>query len=203
MGRKREFDEHRMLAVIRDQFWSQGYEGTSTYDLMAATGLGKGSIYMAYGNKHELYLRTFAEYCDGIVGEAQQALSAAAGGTAVRRVEAYLLGLASQFSRQSPPIGCYLTKVTVDLAAADAAVAAIAKRTHESIAGAFTSAIREAQATGEVDADTNADALGYLMLTVIRGIDCLARAGTDGDTLTATVHAALGALHPRAHAQPR
>jgi hypothetical protein len=30
MGRKREFDEDRMLAVIRDQFWSRGYEATST-----------------------------------------------------------------------------------------------------------------------------------------------------------------------------
>src|SRR5437667_182856 len=112
MGRKRGFDEDRMLAVIRDQFWSQGYEGTSTYDLMAATGLGKGSIYKAYGNKHELYLRTFTDYCDGIV----------------------------------------------------------------------------------------ADARGYLMLAVIRGMDCLARAGTDGGTLTATVHAALGTLHRPARA---
>src|SRR5258706_11453962 len=176
MGRKRGFDEDRMLAVIRDQFWSQGYEGTSTYDLMAATGLGKGSIYKAYGNNHELYLSTFSDYCDGIVAEARQALSAAGSLTAVQRVEAYLLDLASQFSQQSPPIGCYLTKATVDLAAADASVAAIAKHTYESIAGAFASAIREAQATGEADADLDADALGDPMLAVIRGMDCLAPA---------------------------
>src|SRR6266705_2712010 len=119
MGRKRGFDEDRMLAVIRDQFWSQGYEGTSTYDLMAATGLGKGSIYKAYGNKHELYLRTFTDYCDGIVADARTALSTPARPSPTSRIEAYLLDLATAFTRRSPRLGCYLTKVTVDLAATD------------------------------------------------------------------------------------
>ena len=198
MGRKREFDEDEMLAVIRDQFWSRGYDGTSTYDLMEATGLGKGSIYKAYGNKHELFLRTFRDYCEGLAAGARQALSAESELSPVKRVEAYLLGITDHTTRQSPRLGCYLTKVTVDLAAMDDEVAKIAKATYQEIAGAFEAAVREGQAVGEVDPDKDAKALGYLMTATIRGIDCLARSGMAGSILVATARAALSALRTAA-----
>lgn len=194
MSRTRGFDKDQMLAVIRDQFWSGGYEGTSTYDLMEATGLGKGSLYKAYGNKHELYLRTFDDYCQGIVAEALQSLAPAAGASPLERIEGYLLGIADQMIQQSPHVGCYLTKATVDLAATDSAMAKIAKGAYESIAGAFESAVREAQSAGEVDAQADAKGLGYLLLSVIRGVDCMSRTGVAADVLTATVRAALDAL---------
>ncbi|MDH6622914.1 AcrR family transcriptional regulator [Streptomyces sp. LBL] len=60
MGRKRGFDETTVLDVVRDRFWITGFDGTSTYDLMEATGLGIGSIYKAFGNKHDLCVRTTA-----------------------------------------------------------------------------------------------------------------------------------------------
>ena len=194
MARKRGFDENQMLAVIRDQFWSRGYEGTSTYDLMEVTGLGKGSIYKAYGNKHELYLHTFDDYCGDLVAEARKSLAPEAGGTPLERIERFLLAVTDQMTRQSPRVGCYLTKATVDLAAIDDAVAKIAKGAYESIADAFASAVREAQATGEVDADKDANGLGYLLLSVIRGVDCLSRTGMTADVLVATARAALAAL---------
>ncbi|WP_217559267.1 TetR/AcrR family transcriptional regulator [Streptomyces sp. GbtcB6] len=194
MGRTRGFDEGEMLAVIRDQFWSRGYEGTSTYDLMAATGLGKGSIYKAYGNKHELYLHTFDDYCKTLVAEARQALAPEAGGTPLERIGHYLMDITGQMSRQSPPDGCYLTKATVDQAAADGAVAKIARDAYENIAGAFESAVREAQSAGEVAADRDARGFGYLLLSVLRGVDCLSRTGVTTDILTATAQAALTSL---------
>src|SRR5579859_6066338 len=135
MGRTRGFDMDQTLAVIRDQFWSRGYEGTSTYDLMEATGLGKGSLYKAYGNKHELYLRTFDDYCETIVAEARDRLAPEAGSSPLERIEAYLLDITGLMIAQSPHVGCYLTKATVDLAATDDAVAKIAKDAYESIAG--------------------------------------------------------------------
>src|SRR6266567_8398489 len=76
-----------VMGTLQPQFWSGGYEGTSTYDLMEATGLGKGSLYKAYGSKHELYLRTFDDYCQRIVAEARQSLAPAAGASPLERIE--------------------------------------------------------------------------------------------------------------------
>jgi AcrR family transcriptional regulator len=72
MGRKRGFDETTVLDVVRDRFWTTGFDGTSTYDLMDATGMGKGSIYKAFGNKHSLYVRVFSDYCQGLVAQARE-----------------------------------------------------------------------------------------------------------------------------------
>jgi AcrR family transcriptional regulator len=40
-----------------------GFAGTSIDEVAAATGLGKGSLYGAFGDKRQLYLRVFDRYC--------------------------------------------------------------------------------------------------------------------------------------------
>jgi TetR/AcrR family transcriptional repressor of nem operon len=57
MARPRKFTEEDVVTAARDQFWSAGYAGTSLEDLTEATGLGRGSLYGAFGDKHALYLR--------------------------------------------------------------------------------------------------------------------------------------------------
>ena len=50
MARPRTFDEQEVVAAARDEFWERGYAATSVDDLTAATGLGKGSLYGAFGD---------------------------------------------------------------------------------------------------------------------------------------------------------
>ena len=58
VGRPREFDEDAVLTAAMDAFWRQGYEATSLSDLCACTGLHKGSLYQAFGGKHELFMKS-------------------------------------------------------------------------------------------------------------------------------------------------
>ena len=60
MGRPREFNEEEALAKIMDVFWARGFEGATVSDLMAATGLKKGSLYAAFGDKRAMYLKALA-----------------------------------------------------------------------------------------------------------------------------------------------
>ena len=62
MPRPREFDEADVLAAARDEFWWRGYNATSIDDLTAATGLGKGSLYGAFGDKHGLFMLALDDY---------------------------------------------------------------------------------------------------------------------------------------------
>jgi hypothetical protein len=55
-GAIRSFDEGEVLRVVRDQFWSTGYAAARVDDIAAATGLGKGSLYGAFGDKHQLFV---------------------------------------------------------------------------------------------------------------------------------------------------
>ena len=63
MPRPRNFDEDTVVAAARDRFWGGGYAATSVDDLTAATGLGKGSLYGAFGDKHGLFVRALDGYC--------------------------------------------------------------------------------------------------------------------------------------------
>src|SRR3569833_3457972 len=63
MARPRKFDESGVLRAARVQFWSTGYAGTSMDNIAEVTGLGKGSLYGAFGGKRELFHRVFDEYC--------------------------------------------------------------------------------------------------------------------------------------------
>ena len=67
MARPREFDNDKVLDALRDVFWEHGYEGTSYSHIMAATGLQKGSLYSAFGDKRALYLQALARYDMGHV----------------------------------------------------------------------------------------------------------------------------------------
>lgn len=196
MGRRRGFDEDAVLNVVRDQFWTTGFVGTSTYDLMEATGLGKGSIYKAFGNKHDLYVRVFSDYCRDLVAQAREQLH---GGpkavlpSPMARLEHYIVSLAGE----SPHRGCFLTKVTADRAGEDEEVAQTARRAFDDLAGALAGAIRDAQDAGEVADHVDSSALGYLLLSVIRGIDSIAKADVDVTTLEQAARSAV-ALIPRA-----
>src|SRR3954467_11669196 len=69
MPRPRMFDEGDVVAAARDEFWSRGYAATSVEDLTSATGLGKGSLYGAFGDKHGLFVRALDDYIGGALDD--------------------------------------------------------------------------------------------------------------------------------------
>jgi AcrR family transcriptional regulator len=199
MGRTRTFDETTVLRIMREQFWLGGYHGTSTYDLMDATGLGKGSIYTAYGNKRDLYLKVFTDYCAELVSAAWVALRPAGADTGdldtpLQRIERYMLSLAHIFATSSPRRACFMSKGTIDMATEDEAVAAVARAAFVDIAGALAQAVRDAQGAGEIAPQADADALGKLLFSVIRGIDSFGVVGLNEESLTGTVRSAVNLL---------
>ena len=62
VGRPRQFDVDQTLDAAMRAFWARGYEATSMADLMAATGLHKGSLYQAFGDKHALFIEALKRY---------------------------------------------------------------------------------------------------------------------------------------------
>jgi len=61
-GRPREFDEADVATRLMNLFWDKGYEATSLSDIVAATGLKKGSLYTLFGGKRDMYLKALAFY---------------------------------------------------------------------------------------------------------------------------------------------
>jgi TetR/AcrR family transcriptional repressor of nem operon len=60
--RTREFDTEAAVDAAMELFWARGYEATSVDDLVARLGIGRGSLYAAFGSKHALYLPRLDRY---------------------------------------------------------------------------------------------------------------------------------------------
>jgi len=61
-GRPRQYDPDQALAKAAAAFWKGGYAGTSLDELSAATGMNRPSLYAAFGEKRDLYLKTLERY---------------------------------------------------------------------------------------------------------------------------------------------
>lgn len=103
MARPREFDEDEVLDKAMLQFWDRGYEGTSTTELLAATGLTNSSLYKAFGSKEGLYRRVAERYRNGPLGVRDVALSEP---TPRRVVERLLLSTVDVLAGGATPRGC-------------------------------------------------------------------------------------------------
>jgi TetR/AcrR family transcriptional repressor of nem operon len=191
MARPREFDEDEVLEKALAVFWAKGFEGATVDDLEQATGLGRGSLYGAFGGKHELFLRAFGRY--GVDGAGKCPLAQPGAGRAGIITffrEAGREALADRDRR-----GCMVTNCAVELAAADTQVAALVARHLDRLERGFEAAVREAQARGEIAAGRDPVRVARFLTVCLQGMQVLARARPDAawlEDLVAAVDEALG-----------
>jgi TetR/AcrR family transcriptional regulator, transcriptional repressor for nem operon len=193
MARPRGFDEKKVLQAARDEFWSCGYAATSIDDVAAATGLGKGSLYGAFGDKHALFLRVFDDYCTDAVNAVRGALDGPDSG-AYGRLRAHVLAVARSTGNDTDRRGCLLARGTAELAGSDPAVAARAKQTFDAIEQALVGCIEGAQRAGDIDPSADGRQLAGLILAILRGIEALGKAGKSKAALRGIADAALAVL---------
>jgi AcrR family transcriptional regulator len=64
MARPREFNEDQVLNQVTALFRQRGYDGTSVTDLEEASGMGRASLYGAFGDKRALFLAALSRYVE-------------------------------------------------------------------------------------------------------------------------------------------
>jgi TetR/AcrR family transcriptional regulator, transcriptional repressor for nem operon len=202
MARPREFDEDKVLRAAREQFWSTGYAGTSMDAIAAATGLGKGSLYGAFGGKRQLFLRVFDGYCTDVVNAVGRALDGP-DEQAFERLCAHVRAVAAKTAADTARRGCLLAKGAAELSEHDADVVTRSLRTFDMLEEALAVDIQAAQRNGDIDAAADPRELAGLVLAVLRGIEALGKAGKDGPALQAIAETALAVLPRPAEAAPQ
>lgn len=107
MARVREFDEQALLDGAQELFWSHGFDHTSLEQVTAATGVGNGSIYAAYGTKLNLFLEVFRRYCDQRAEFVDEVVSSASG-SEVEAVQAFFEAIIADCAAQPGRRGCLM-----------------------------------------------------------------------------------------------
>ena len=189
MARPRKFDEHEVVAAARQQFNETGYHGTSVDDLSRVTGLSKGSLYGAFGDKEALFQRVFDEYCASS-DEGAAALLEGPEDRALDRMRNWLTAPDGPADRR----GCLLAKGTAELAWENDAVAARSLATFETLLDSCRQLVEQAQRAGQVDPAADAAVLGGLIVTTHRGLEALAKAGIDTEARNRIANAMIDSI---------
>ncbi len=117
LGRPREFDEDVALAAIMDVFWTKGFESASMAELVRATGLKKGSLYAAFGDKRAMYHKALALYDRTQIDSMVQGLKGA--GSPLARIDRFLQAAIGETADQADTRGCFLCNASIDQAPID------------------------------------------------------------------------------------
>jgi len=190
MPRPRKFDEDTVVAAARDRFWNGGYAATSVDDLTVATGLGKGSLYGAFGDKHALFLRTLDGYCVDAMDRVAEQLRRP-GVSAYDRLVGHVRTMVADIVADSDRRGCMMAKSSAELGAADTDVDRVVSESLTRWQGNLVECIAEAQRDGTVRADADPEALATTLLGLIRGFEALRKGGTEPAQIAAAAEQAL------------
>lgn len=192
MARPRSFDEKQVLDAVRDQFWDTGYAATSLEDLMRVSGLGKGSLYAAFGDKHQLFLRALRSYTDDNHGHLRNALAAPP-----RALDALRMLLEAPIDDpDGARRGCLLANSTCELGNVDPDVLEHAHRAYETSTALIGDCVARARREGDLPAGTDPIALARALLAAQQGLVFMSRTGLDTATLTATARSLAAQLLP-------
>lgn len=180
VGRPRAFDMDTALEQALEVFWRKGYDGTSLSDLTEAMGINKPSLYAAFGNKEQLFLKAIELYeslpCSFFLPALEKP-------TAYQVAEHMLYGAAMNMADQSHPQGCVIVQGALSCSEAAAAVkeALINRRVEGE--QKLRERFERAKTEGDLPASADAETLARYLGTVLQGMAIQANNGATCEQL--------------------
>jgi AcrR family transcriptional regulator len=191
VGRPRAFDLETALQKALEVFWQKGYEGASLPDLTEAMGINKPSLYAAFGNKEQLFLKAIERYENRPSAFFYPSMNEP---TAYRVAERILLGAAAEHSNPLHPPGCLMVQGALACSDSGQSVkdALIARRKagFEQLVQRF----EQAKAAGDLPADADPQGLAGFIITVLQGLSVQATNGACAEQLHNIARTALKAF---------
>jgi AcrR family transcriptional regulator len=187
MARPREFDEGEVLDRALATFWEHGYEGTSIDALVTATGLGRASLYGAFGDKEQIFAKALERYCTRMgdplsIGESEPSARAALARLFRDRV--------IDSCPKSGPRGCFLLSAAVGGDAPPLAREVYAEYTRR-LDRALAALVQRGQENGEFTRTAEAQSVARMLGVLLQGVSASARAGRSKAQLDAAIETAL------------
>src|SRR5258706_3935796 len=173
MARPREFDSNAALENAMQVFWANGYKATSLDDLCASTGLGRSSLYAAFGDKRGLYLKALDRYEGAGVDRITAALARAPLRKALAR---FLDRVINDIVAGPGRSGCFIGNCAAELAHGDRTAATRVRRSLDRIQAVFRDALVRARTRGEIAANADVDALARFLVAGTQGLRLIGKA---------------------------
>jgi AcrR family transcriptional regulator len=189
-GRPRAYQPEIALGQALDLFRAGGFAATSLDDLSAATGMNRPSLYGAFGDKRELYIKAYQRYR----ADARAAmLDIFKDELPIRkRLERiFAVALDIYLSGEAGPRGCFTVVTAASEAVSDPDIRAMVLEGLSELDKAFAGCFRLAKVNGELPASADPEVLAQLASATIHTIAIRARARVPRKQLEAIVRGAI------------
>jgi AcrR family transcriptional regulator len=188
-GRPRAYEPDVALGKALDLFRKDGFAATSLDDLSAATGMNRPSLYGAFGDKRELFIKSYQRYRDdaraAMIDVFRSELP-----IRERLARVYAIALDIYLSGESPR-GCFTVMTAASEAVFDPQIRSMVLEGFVELDKAFAACFRQAREKGELPATADPIALSQLASATIHTIAIRARAGVPRKELEAIVKGAI------------
>lgn len=192
-GRPRAYEPDVALGKALDLFRQSGFAATSLDDLSAATGMNRPSLYGAFGDKRELYMKSYQRYRDE--ARAKMAEIFRNDWPVRKQLERiYASALDIYLSGEEGPRGCFTVMTAGSEAVTDPDIRAMVQDALSGLDKAFTVCFRRALEKGELPERADPVVLAQLASATIHSIAVRARARTPRKELDAIVKGAIDVM---------
>jgi AcrR family transcriptional regulator len=190
-GRPRGYEPEVALGKALDLFRKNGFAATSLDDLSAATGMNRPSLYGAFGDKRELYIKSYERYRS----DARKAMAEIFRTEApIRTRLGRIFAVALDIYLAGGPRGCFTVMTAASEAVADPEIRAMVLDGFSELDKAFASCFRLAIENGELPATSDPRILAQLASATIHTVAIRARARVPREALEAIVQGAIDVM---------
>ena len=196
MARPKEFDPEVAVDRAMDLFWRKGYGATSPNDLVAELGIGKGSLYAAFGSKRALFDLALDRYRERQGDTLTEIIDRP--GPVLDRLRAALQLIIDANAADPVRRGCLAVNTAAELAGVDLKATEDVRAMFEHNEAHLQDVITAGQLSGEVRGDVPAAALATHLLVIGVGLQLLVKTARDPQALSTVVDAAITILKPPA-----
>jgi TetR/AcrR family transcriptional regulator, transcriptional repressor for nem operon len=200
MARPREFDEQTVLEAATAAFWAKGFEGTSTRDLTACTGLTPSSLYAAFGDKQTLFRRALDHYL-GTLHDRMRRFETAL--PPAQAIAAFFEAVIERSVADKLRRGCMLVNAALEVSPGEVELRAAIARELAMIERFFHGRFLAGQEAGEISRAWSAEDAARHLLSVLIGLRVFARVRPERALLAGAVRPALAVLGLPPLAEPQ
>ncbi|MBW3504546.1 TetR/AcrR family transcriptional regulator [Pseudomonas sp. NKUCC02_KPG] len=180
------------MTAALNQFWAEGFKGTSVDALVDCTGLNKHSLYQAFGGKTGLFLQVLERYLS-CYAKGYLAIFAQQHGFAA------LSGYFHAVTSQIEPRGCLVLNTAMELGDSDPDCLRLLTNYYSNLTDCLATAIEEGQHEGNIRAELDPGDTAVWLVRALQGLAVGSRLGSEQKTNANSILALLatpGAVAP-------
>jgi TetR/AcrR family transcriptional repressor of nem operon len=166
MARNREFNTEDVLDKATNLFWSKGFNGVSTQELIDEFGISKSSMYGTFGDKMKLFVATLERYSFQLTDNIKVRLQHATG--LKKEVKALLRSICLGCLENGK--GCFIVNSAIELAPHNKEIATITLNHRKRLESIFADAIKKGIESREIARHVKPKTVSRTICNTITGI---------------------------------